>query len=195
VDRILAVVEFSHLEALLVVNKMDLVDAEPPECAAYRDMGYDVLPTSAATGVGVEALRLRLVGRTSVVTGHSGVGKSSLLNAVEPDLGLEVGTVNAFTGRGTHTTTAASWRPLRGGGAAIDTAGVREFGLWGIPPRDVPWLFRDLAAIAPGCRYPDCSHTHEPHCAVKTAVDGGRIAASRYESYLRILESLADPDS
>jgi ribosome biogenesis GTPase len=127
-----------------------------------------------------------------VVAGHSGVGKSSLLNAVEPGLGLAVSEVNVVSRRGKHTTTAAVLSPLREGGAVIDTAGVREFGLFGIPKRDVPWLFRDLARVAPGCRFPDCSHVHEPDCAVQSAVSSGAIAPFRYDSYLRILEGMAD---
>jgi ribosome biogenesis GTPase len=190
VDRILAVVAYSHLEALLVVNKMDLVDEPPEEVAVYRALGVPVVLASALTGEGIEALRRELAGRASVVCGHSGVGKSSLLNAVQPDLGLAVGDVNPVTTRGTHTTTAAIWIPYGEDGAVVDTAGVREFGLFGIPRRDVPWLFPDLAAVAPDCRYPDCLHVSEPGCAVIAAVEEGRIAASRYASYLRILESL-----
>nr|MDJ0976266.1 ribosome small subunit-dependent GTPase A [Planctomycetota bacterium] len=194
VDRMLAVIEFSELEAVIVVNKMDLLDegVEPPELDVYRALGYPVVPTSATAGTGIDTLREELVGRVSVVAGHSGVGKSSLLNAVQVDLGLSVGRVNPVTGRGTHTTTAAIWLPLEGGGAVIDTAGVREFGLYGIPERDVGWLFRDIAAIAPACRYPDCSHTHEPGCAVREAALEGEMPLFRYDSYLRILESLKE---
>lgn len=190
VDRFLAVVEWSRLAALLVVNKADLMADEPPELATYRALGYPVLGVSATSGAGVAELRAALLGRTSVVAGHSGVGKSSLLNAVEPGVGLAVGRVNEVSGRGKHTTTAAVLIPLSGGGAVIDTAGVREFGLFNIPARELSWLFRDLAAVAPGCRFPDCSHTHEPGCAVSLAVQDGRVAAFRYDSYLKILESM-----
>jgi len=190
VDRLLAVIEFSNLEAVLVINKMDLGDEEPAEAAVYEALGYEVVCTSATEPRGIDTLRSALDGRTSVVAGHSGVGKSSLLNAVQADLGLTVGDVNAVTGRGTHTTTAAVWIPLVGGGAVIDTAGVREFGLWGIPKRDLPWLFRDIAKFAPQCRYPDCSHTHEPACAVQRALVEGALAPFRFDSYLKILESL-----
>jgi ribosome biogenesis GTPase len=193
VDRLLAVVEWSRLDAVLVVNKLDLVADEPPECAVYRALGYRVLGVSARTGAGVAALAEALVGRTSVVAGHSGVGKSSVLNAVAPGLGLAVGEVNAVSGRGTHTTTAAALFPLAAGGAVIDTAGVREFGLLRIPARELGWLFRDVARAAPGCRFPDCSHTHEPGCAVQAAVEAGTVAAFRYDSYLKILESLEAP--
>ncbi len=192
VDRVLAVVEYSQLEALIVVNKMDLGSEPPPEAAVYETLGYPVLCTSAHDGTGIDALRDALRGRTSVVTGHSGVGKSSLLNAIHADLGLSVGDVNAVTGRGTHTTTAALWLPLADGGAVIDTAGVREFGLYGIPKRDLAWLFRDIADFAPDCRYPDCSHTHEPSCAVQAALLEEDLAAFRFDSYLKILESLEE---
>lgn len=195
VDRVLAVAEYSEIEAVVVCNKMDLIPEgeEPAELEAYRKMGYGVVTTSATEHTGIEALRTTLANRVSVVAGHSGVGKSSLLNSVQPELGLVVGEVNAFTGRGTHTTTAAVWIPLEGGGAVIDTAGVREFGLFGIPARDIGWLFRDIAAIAPACRFPDCSHTHEPDCAVREeALEGEEMALWRYDSYLRILESFDD---
>jgi ribosome biogenesis GTPase len=190
VDRMLAVVAYSDLEALLVVNKMDLGEEAPPETDAYRALGYDVLLASATEGQGIEPLRDELSGRTSVIAGHSGVGKSSLLNAVQAGLGLAVGEVNPVTGRGTHTTTSAVWVELEAGGAVIDTAGIREFGLFGIPKRDLPWLFRDIAAFAEGCRFPDCSHTHEPECAVQEALLAGEVAAFRFDSYLKILESL-----
>lgn len=192
VDRVLAVVEYSELEALIVVNKMDLGEAPPAELAVYEALGYPVLCTSAVDGRGIAELRDALHKRTSVVTGHSGVGKSSLLNAVYAELGLSVGEVNAVTGRGTHTTTAALWLPLADGGAVIDTAGVREFGLFGIPKRDLAWLFRDIALFAPDCRYPDCSHTHEPGCAVQEALLESNLPAFRFDSYLKILESLEE---
>ena len=190
VDRVLAVVEFSKLDAVIAVNKMDLAEEAPDELEWYRFLGYTVIETSVVSGQGIEALTEQLTGRISVVTGHSGVGKSSLLNAVQPELGIKVGDVNAVTRKGTHTTTAATWFPLEAGGAVIDTAGVREFGLYGIPPRDVGWLFRDLAKLAPECRFPDCSHRHEPDCMVLAAVEEDVLPAFRYESYLRILESL-----
>ncbi|MDF1700598.1 MAG: ribosome small subunit-dependent GTPase A [Planctomycetota bacterium] len=189
VDRMLAVVEFSKLEAVIVVNKMDL-----GEVAFDEAMGYRTVFTSAVDGRGLDTLREHLTGKTSVVAGHSGVGKSSLLNAVQSGLGLAVGLVNKVTGRGRHTTTAAVWIPLVDGGAVIDTAGVREFGLFGIPARDLPWLFRDIAALAPECRYPDCSHTHEPECMVQEALLEGDLAPFRFDSYLKILESFEEQD-
>jgi ribosome biogenesis GTPase len=192
VDRVLLAAEWSRLAAVLVVNKSDLVEEEPEECALYRRLGYPVLLASAATGRGVDALRDVLRGRVSVVTGHSGVGKTSLLNAVEPGLGLKVGTVNPVTRRGTHTTTAAVLFDLASGGAVVDTPGIREFGLYNVPRRELTWLFRDLREVAPRCRFKDCLHRGEPGCAVPAAVESGEVAAWRYDSYLRLLETTPD---
>ncbi|HVG94209.1 MAG TPA: ribosome small subunit-dependent GTPase A [Planctomycetota bacterium] len=192
VDRVLAVAEWSRLAAVIVVNKMDLVEAEPPECEAYRRMGYRVVLASARRGDGTDALRDMLTGRVSVVTGHSGVGKSSLLNAVEPGLALKVGLVNVVTGRGRQTTSAAVLVPLTLGGGVIDTPGIREFGLFNVPPREVTWLFRDLREIAPNCRFGDCLHRGEPGCAMLAAVEAGTVAAFRFESYLRLLETVGE---
>ena len=192
VDRVLAVAEWSRLAAVIVVNKMDLVEAEPAECEAYRRMGYRVVLASARRGDGTDALRDMLTGRVSVVTGHSGVGKSSLLNAVEPGLALKVGLVNVVTGRGRQTTSAAVLVPLTLGGGVIDTPGIREFGLFNVPPREVTWLFRDLREIAPNCRFGDCLHRGEPGCAMLAAVEAGTVAAFRFESYLRLLETVGE---
>ena len=192
VDRVLAVAEWSRLAAVIVVNKMDLVEAEPPECEAYRRMGYRVVLASARRGDGTDALRDMLTGRVSVVTGHSGVGKSSLLNAVEPGLALKVGLVNVVTGRGRQTTSAAVLVPLTLGGGVIDTPGIREFGLFNVPPREVTWLFRDLREIAPNCRFGDCLHRGEPGCAMLAAVESGNVAAFRFESFLRLLETVGE---
>lgn len=196
VDRVLVTAEWSRLAAMIVVNKLDLVRAVapqgPPEVEAYRRLGYPVHLVSAVTGDGVDALRRDLVGSVSVVTGHSGVGKTSLLNAIEPGLSLAVGRLNEVTGRGRQTTTSGVYVPLRGGGAVIDTPGVREFGLYNVPRRDLPWLFPDLRAVARACRFNDCLHVDEPGCAVRVAVAAGEIVAWRFASYLRMLETLPD---
>jgi ribosome biogenesis GTPase len=192
VDRVLTVAEWSKIPAIVVVNKADLVPREPEEIAVYRGLGYDVFATSVVTGRGIDDLRRALVGRTSVVTGHSGVGKSSLLNAVEPGLGLAVGRLNEVTGRGRQTTAAAVLVPLSGGGAVIDTPGVREFGLYNVPPKELTWLFRDLREVAPRCRFGDCLHRGDPGCAVPAAVAAGSVAPWRYASYLRLLATLPD---
>ena len=192
VDRVLAFAEWARLEALVVVNKMDLVAEPPVEIETYRRMGYGVVLTSTVTGQGVDEFRRLLQGKASVVTGHSGVGKSSLLNAVQPGLALAVGKVNDVTRRGRQTTAAATWTSLDGGGALVDTPGVREFGLFNVPPREVTRLFRDLAAVADQCKYGNCLHQTEPGCALDASVETGLVAPWRVESYRRILETLSD---
>jgi ribosome biogenesis GTPase len=192
VDRVLVAAEWSCVEAMLVVNKRDLAPEEPEEAAVYRRMAYPVVFASARTGEGVAEVRAALAGRTSVVTGHSGVGKTSLLNAVEPGLGLRVGEVNPVTRRGTQTTTSSRLVDLEGGGAVIDTPGIREFGLYNVPKRELTWLFRDLREVAPRCRFKDCLHLSEPGCAVAAAVETGEVAPWRRDSYERLLETMAD---
>ena len=192
VDRVLAYAEWARLEALVVVNKMDLVAEPPGEIETYRKMGYGVVLTSTVTGVGVDEFRALLRGKASVVTGHSGVGKSSLLNAIQPGLALAVGKVNDVTRRGRQTTAAATWTPLDGGGALVDTPGVREFGLFNVPPQEVTRLFRDLAEVASRCKYGNCLHQTEPGCALDAAVASGLVAPWRVDSYRRILETLSD---
>ena len=192
IDRVLAVAEWSRIEALIVVTKLDLVANEPEELAVYRRMGHRVLVTSATRGDGMDAFRAALLGRVSVITGHSGVGKTSLLNALEPGLALKVGMVNEVSGRGRQTTTAAVRVPLAGGGAIVDTPGLREFGLFNVPPRELTWLFRDLKEVSPRCRFGNCLHKTEPGCAVAAAVESGELAAWRVESYLHLLETAPD---
>jgi ribosome biogenesis GTPase len=131
-----------------------------------------------------------LKGKTSVLVGYSGVGKSSLLNALEPDLALKVEEVSRKTGRGRHTTVSVKLLPLSFGGYVADTPGIREFGLWRVRPWELPRLFRDLFEIAHGCRYPGCFHIREGDCAVKQALAEGRLDPVRYKNYLRITESL-----
>jgi ribosome biogenesis GTPase len=195
VDRVLTAAEWCRVDAMVVVNKRDLVEEEPAETAAYRTMGYAVLCASARTGEGVEPFREALRGRTSVVTGHSGVGKTSLLNAVEPGLGLKVGEVNPVTRRGTHTTTASTLWDLASGGSVIDTPGIREFGLFNVPRRELTWIFRDLAKVAPSCRFKDCLHLKEPGCAVPAAVESGAVAPFRMDSYHRLLQEMGEVKS
>lgn len=195
IDRLLVAAEREEVPALIVFNKCDLVpEREPFEEVAriYRAIGYPVLFTSAVTGEGVEELRSRLEGLTTVLAGHSGVGKSSLLNAVQPGLKLKVGEISSKWGKGRHTTTAVSLLPLEGGGFVVDTPGFRSFGIVGLEKWQVGLLFPEIKAIAPGCHYPTCTHTHEPECAVKRALEEGRIDPERFESYLRIVEGEED---
>ena len=157
-----------------------------PLVGVYSQLGYEVLMVSAVNGIGIERLRHRLAGAESVVTGQSGVGKSSLLNAVEPELGLRVQTVSAETQKGRHTTTTAELIPLTSGGYVVDTPGIRQFELWDVIPEEVAGYFRELRPYVSRCRFPNCSHTHEDNCAVKDAVADGWIDARRYESYVQI---------
>ena len=155
---------------------------------AYSLAGYEVLETSAERGDGVEALKARLTGKVSLLSGNSGVGKSSLIRAVDPSLDVRTGEVSASSRRGKHTTTFSEMYPLEEGGYLIDTPGIKGFGLIDIADDEVCRYFPDLLRHASGCAYYNCTHTHEPSCAVKEAVAQGLIAPSRYESYLKLLE-------
>jgi ribosome biogenesis GTPase len=194
VDRFLVAAESRDLAAGIALTKIDLDPAQRGGEAAthYRGLGYDVLPVSATTGEGLEAVRAFLRDRTTAFLGHSGVGKSSLANALDPSLRLRTGAVHAGSGLGVHTTTTVSLLRLPWGGYLVDTPGIREFGLWAMEPRDVRHYYREIAALARECRFADCLHEHEPGCAVKAAAARGAIAARRYASYLRLLASLRE---
>jgi ribosome biogenesis GTPase / thiamine phosphate phosphatase len=172
----------------LILNKIDLIDPAElqPLMGVYGQMGYQVLFVSASTGFGVDRLRQALANRESVVSGQSGVGKSSLLNMVEPGLGLRVSEVSEENQKGRHTTTTAQLLPLSFGGYVVDTPGIRQFQLWDVEPEEVAGFYPDIRPYVNNCRFPDCSHTHEAHCAVKDAVADGRLDARRYESYCHI---------
>lgn len=193
IDRYLIVAERNHLEAILCVNKIDLLtDADDLDVTLrpYRQLGVPIVITSATDGVGIEALRALLAARTTVLAGLSGVGKSSLISAVEPGLKLRTGDINTAYQEGRHTTTAATWLPLANGGAVVDTPGIREFGLSGLHPAELIAFMPDLADHAADCRFADCMHLDEPDCAVRAAVESGHVAASRHASYRKILASL-----
>jgi ribosome biogenesis GTPase len=145
-----------------------------------------VLYTSAISGKGVEDLRRALSGKLSVLAGPSGVGKSSLLNKLQPGLGLRTEAVSEATGKGTHTTVTRELLPLAAGGYVADTPGLKAFALWDIEPDELDAYFRELAPLVEGCEFSDCTHEHEPGCAVRAAVEAGKIDVNRYESYLRM---------
>jgi ribosome biogenesis GTPase len=188
IDRLLVTAEKGGIRPVICINKIDLIEPADlmPLVGVYAQLGYDVLLVSAVTGQGIERLRDQLAGEESVVSGQSGVGKSSLLNAVEPGLDLRVQTVSEETQKGRHTTTTAELIPLSFGGYVVDTPGIRQFQLWDVIPEEVDGFFRDLRPYVSRCRYPDCTHTHEDNCAVKDAVADGWIDARRYESYVQI---------
>jgi ribosome biogenesis GTPase len=194
IDRFLVEAERMRIEPIVCINKVDLVDPADlqPLAGVYSQMGYRMILASATTGIGIDALRRLLKGKESVVAGQSGVGKSSLLNAVEPELGLRVGEVSRENEKGKHTTTVARLIPLAMGGYVVDTPGIRQFQLWDIVPEEVAGYYRDIRPYVSLCRFPDCTHTHEANCAVKDAVADGKLDARRYESYCHLREGDAD---
>jgi ribosome biogenesis GTPase / thiamine phosphate phosphatase len=194
-DRFLVIAEANHLVPLIVLNKTDLVsdDVVAAFLAPYERAGYATLSTSVTTGTGVAELRERLRGVRSVVTGPSGVGKSSLLNAIEPGLGLRIGEVSRAVHKGQHTTVTAQLIPLDCGGYVADTPGLRELGLWNIEPEELPDCFPELRGLVDDCHFRrSCTHVHEPGCAVRDAVAAGAIDAERYDSYRDLRQETAD---
>jgi ribosome biogenesis GTPase len=189
IDRMLIAAEKGGIRPVICINKIDLVDPAElqPLVGVYSQMGYQVLLLSAQTGWGLDRLRRVLKDRQSVVAGQSGVGKSSLLNALDPRLGLRVAPVSPDSQKGRHTTTTARLIPLCFGGYVVDTPGIRQFELWDVAPAEVANFFRDFRPFINFCKFPDCTHTHEADCAVKNAVADGRLDQRRYESYCRIL--------
>lgn len=194
-DRYLVSAESLELPAVVCLTKIDLaqddngvLDAELyHEVEEYRQIGYPVILTSARSGAGMFDLQQALQGYTSVLVGKSGVGKTSLLNALQPGLGLRVGEVSHKNGKGRHTTSHLEMFPLEFGGAIIDTPGVREFGLWDIDPQELALCFPEIRPYVGTCRFGlDCEHDEEPGCAVRKAVMAGKISPRRYQSYLRL---------
>ncbi|MBN1394337.1 MAG: ribosome small subunit-dependent GTPase A [Pirellulales bacterium] len=194
IDRLLMAAEKGGVRPLICINKIDLVDPAglQPLAGVYGRMGYEVLLLSAKTGFGVERLRRALMGRETVVAGQSGVGKSSLLNVVDPSFQLHIQPVSEETEKGKHTTTTARLLPLAGGGFVVDTPGMRRFQPWDVTAEEVPGFFRDLRPYEHLCRFPNCTHTHEDQCAVKNAVADGRLDERRYESYCHLLSGDGD---
>lgn len=189
-DRFLVIAEGSSVRPRIVVNKIDLVSEE--EIAArftdYVRAGYPLHLTSVKTAFGIHELRAQMTGRSSVFTGPSGAGKSSLLNTMYPGLNLRVGEISEALGKGQHTTVGALMHPLPdpGGGFVVDTPGLREVGLWGLAAAELGECFPEFRAHIGKCRFTDCSHLAEPHCAVREAVEAGAISAARYDSYAKL---------
>lgn len=201
-DRYLASAESQELPVLICITKLDLANAgggslEQDLCEAlqvYRQIGYPVQMTSAVTGEGIETLRQSLQGRTSVFVGKSGVGKTALLNALQPGLGLRVKEVSRVTGKGRHTTTHLEMFPLECGGAIVDTPGMREFGLWEVNADELALFFPEMRPFVGRCKFGlDCQHDEEPGCAIRKAVQAGQISPQRYQSYMRLREEVEVP--
>ncbi|RMH74350.1 MAG: ribosome small subunit-dependent GTPase A [Gemmatimonadetes bacterium] len=192
IDRFLVIAEACEIPAVLVFNKMDIA---PPELDSliqiYASIGYPCLKISAKTGENIDQLKTILQDKLSVLIGFSGVGKSTTLNAIEPDLSLRVGKISQKTGKGRHTTTAAQMFDLSLGGAIVDTPGLKELSIWGIDKVGLSLCYPEMVPLLDNCYFDDCIHVTEPNCAVKAALDAGQIHPMRYESYCRILQNLA----
>ena len=199
IDRFLATAEAYQVPAVLAFNKIDLLDTDEWRSrldelkTLYESIGYPVITMSAATGEGADALRAQLAGKMSLLSGNSGVGKSSIINLLVPDAHVRVGDVSHTHHKGMHTTTFSELLDLPGGGAIIDTPGVKAFGTIDFERAEVAHYFPEIFRISDDCRFNNCTHTHEPGCAVLEAVEQGKIAPSRFTSYLSILEE--DPNN
>lgn len=193
IDRFVVAIQRGGAEAAVCVNKLDLLaDPADRECELgkldpYRAAGLEIVSCSAVGREGLSELRDLILGRTVAFVGHSGVGKSSILNALQPDLALETGSLSAGYGRGRHTTTASSLHDLGGGTRLIDTPGIRAFGIWRMSPVELAWYFPEFDAPSADCRFRNCTHVHEPECGVKQAVAAGGLSAHRYDTYVRLV--------
>lgn len=190
IDRFLIVAQNGNVEPVIILNKIDLAEEIPQEINIYKDLGLKVIYTSCVTKVGIDEVTETLRDKTGVLAGHSGVGKTSLIKCILPDVDAVTKEVSRKTEKGRHATTTAKLYFLPNGGRIIDTPGIRALGLWNIEPRELHFYFSEFEEFAQMCKFNDCSHTHEPECAVRQAVKEGKILLPRYESYLRIRKSL-----
>ncbi|HEX6573602.1 MAG TPA: ribosome small subunit-dependent GTPase A [Gemmatimonadaceae bacterium] len=195
-DRFLVIAEGNSLDARIVINKTDLVD-EGESREKFRDYeraGYPLHFTSVKKQIGLSELHDALAGRTSVLSGPSGVGKSSLLNGMYPGLNLRVGEISESVNKGRHTTVGALLHPLPDSGYVVDTPGLREVGMWGMPSEHLDLCFPEFRQLVDECRFSDCTHRTEPDCGVRSAVESGSVSSERYESYVKLREELEDSE-
>ncbi len=196
IDRMLVAAAQGHLDPVICLNKIDLAaDRVDALAEPYRRLGYRVVACSATHSQGLDQLEDVLSSKSTVLAGHSGVGKSSLINALQPGLEIRTGEISRSSDRGKHTTTTVSLLKLDFGGYVVDTPGIRAFSIWDLDPVDLDIFFREFEQYIDRCKYPTCAHTHEPHCAVKEAVDSGAITRERYDSYSAIYTSLIEDDA
>lgn len=192
IDRYLISAEVGGVKPILCVNKMDLVDEEPPLIQHYRDIDIPVYLTSCETRSGVDALHEHLKDSWSVFAGHSGVGKSTILNLLSPELDIATREVSLQTEKGKHTTTLSKLYRLDDGIHIVDTPGIRQLGLWNVSHEEVGFYFPEIAEFEAQCKFRNCTHIHEPHCAVLAALESGDLSKLRFDSYLRIREELEE---
>lgn len=192
IDRVLLACETYHVPGVLVFNKIDLLKEDEMEAlyavaALYEEIGYPVFLISAETGFGLEKLKTAMHNKVSLLAGNSGVGKSTLLNVLHPQLTLKTAPLSNYSGKGQHTTTFANMHPVPFGGFVIDTPGIKELSAVDLAPEEVSQYFPEMRALLQHCKFNNCTHLDEPGCAVKAAVDNGDIAFSRYENYVHIV--------
>ncbi|MEE8576364.1 MAG: ribosome small subunit-dependent GTPase A, partial [candidate division Zixibacteria bacterium] len=181
------------MEPIVAINKADLAHPQRLEdvIRVYRQVGCTVLLVSAETGEGLEELRAELIGHRTLLAGHSGVGKSSLLNSLIPGLEIHTREISTFSDKGKHTTTSVRLYELPSGGFVVDSPGLKLMRLWKVTPEELSHYYPEFETLAIDCRFRSCRHTHEPDCAVKSAVSAGKVSQLRYDNYVGILESLS----
>lgn len=197
IDRFLVSSEKGDVEPIICINKADLVDPSDlqPIVGLYAQLGYRVLQCSGVKGWGIDFLQRALKDKQTVLAGQSGVGKSTLINRIQPDLNLETSHISEWSSKGRHTTRRAVMYPLEMGGAVVDTPGIRQMALWDVVQEEVEGFFIEFRPFVPLCQFPDCSHTHEEKCGVKQAVIAELVSHQRYDSYLKILsDEQFDPE-
>ncbi len=197
IDRFLLTTESYNIPTYIIFNKCDIYDAEDLELyealkVIYKNAGYQTMLVSAETAEGLDELKALLKDKSTLISGHSGVGKSSLVNAIQPQFELRTGDISGITDKGMHTTTFAEMFELDFGGRIIDTPGIKELGFLNMEPKDVSHNFPEIFALSPKCKYSNCLHINEPHCAVKAAIENEAIHPLRYQSYLSIMEEVME---
>lgn len=197
IDRFIAAAESFHIPVKMVINKIDLLKEKEKQQfeymqIVYNHLGYEVICSSTVTNEGIDKIKSTLQNKTTLVAGHSGVGKSTLLNAINKDLNLKTGKISEKWGKGMHTTTFATMFRIMDNSFIIDTPGIKEFMLLQVEPEEVSGYFKDIKQFAQGCQFNNCLHQNEPNCAVKKAVEQTKIAATRYENYLNVIQNIKD---